>query len=96
MENTSTQSSSSTQQASAPAADCERVNTILDQLVVGQQPTEADEQYIVHHADDCSPCFDSIEKQRVFIGFLMTHVSRKGAPNSLPQTIMSRLQTEMA
>ncbi len=96
MENTSTHTSSSTHKAPAPVADCERVNTILNQLAVGRQPSEADEQYIVHHVDDCSPCFDSIEKQRVFIGFLMTHVGRKGAPNSLPQTIMSRLQTEMA
>ena len=97
MEKTSTtQIPSPTQQASPPAADCERVNTILDQLVVGQQPTVEDEEYIVDHADDCSPCFDSIDKQRAFIGFLMSHVGRKGAPNSLPHTILSRLQTEMA
>lgn len=97
MENTSTTPiQSATQQAVQPAADCERVNTILDQLVVGQEPTVEDEEYIVNHADDCSPCFDNIEKQRAFIGFLMTHVGRKGAPVSLPQTILSRLQTEMA
>jgi len=96
MENISTKTPSPTQQVSSPAADCERVNTILDQLVVGQQPTVEDENYIVNHADDCSPCFDSIDKQRAFIGFLMTHVGRKGAPASLPQTILSRLQTEMA
>ena len=96
MKNISTPTPSPTQQASSPVADCERVNTILDQLVVGQQPTVEDENFIVDHADDCSPCFDSIDKQRAFIGFLMTHVGRKGAPNSLPQTILSRLQTEMA
>lgn len=97
MEKTSTtQIPSPTQQVSPPAADCERVNTILDQLVVGQAPTVEDEEYIVDHADDCSPCFDSIEKQRAFIGFLMTHVGRKGVPQALPQTILSRLEVEMA
>ena len=94
MENTSTAHIASlTQQTSSPAADCDRVNMILDQLVVGQAPTMEDEEFIVHHAEDCSPCFGDITKQKAFIGFLTTHVSRKGVPNTLPQTILSRLQT---
>lgn len=94
MKNTST-SPSLTQQVAQPAADCERVNTILDQIVVGQQPTVEDEDYLVDHAEDCSPCFDGIDKQRAFIGFLMMHVGRKGAPATLPQTILSRVKAEM-
>ena len=97
MENTSTaQTKTPTQPASLPVADCDRVNMILDQLVVGHEPTVEDEEYIVNHADDCSPCFKDIVKQQAFISFLTTHVGRKGAPSSLPQTILSRLQTEMA
>lgn len=93
--NSTTQTKSTTQQAVTPAADCDRVNMILDQLVVGHEPTVEDEEYIVSHADDCSPCFDDISKQQAFIGFLSTYVNRKGAPNSLSQTILSRLQVEM-
>ncbi len=97
MENTSTtQTKSPTQPTLSNAADCERVNMILDQLVVGNEPTVEDEEYIVNHADDCSPCFDDITKQQAFIGFLTTYVGHKGAPNSLSQTILSRLQVEMA
>ncbi|UOG74312.1 hypothetical protein MTX78_19605 [Hymenobacter tibetensis] len=96
MENTSTaQTKSTTQPISSEAADCERVNMILDQLVVGHEPTVEDEEYIVSHVDDCSPCFEDITKQQAFIGFLTTYVGHKGAPNSLSQTILSRLQTEM-
>ncbi|MBC6612066.1 hypothetical protein H8B15_14145 [Hymenobacter sp. BT507] len=76
--------------------DCERVNTILDQIIVGNDPTLEDEEYFISHAEDCSPCFDSIDKQHIFIDFLAQHVGRKGAPSSLPETIMNRLQVKMA
>ncbi len=94
MESTST--TAPNQQAAATGPDCERVNTILDQIIVGQDPNEEDEEYFIHHAHDCSPCFDSIDKQHVFVDFLNEKVARKGAPASLPQTIMARLQAEMA
>ncbi|MCC2548297.1 hypothetical protein LJY25_17745 [Hymenobacter sp. BT175] len=95
MEATST---TKTNESEAPAngADCERVNTILDQLIVGTAPSAEDEDYIISHADDCSPCFDSIDKQRIFVGFLTEHVGRKGVPTSLSQTILARVQAEMA
>ncbi|SDX78950.1 hypothetical protein [Hymenobacter psychrophilus] len=76
--------------------DCERVNTILDQIIVGQDPSAEDEQYFVSHAEDCSPCFDSLEKQQIFIDFLGQHVARKGAPVTLSQRILARVQGEMA
>ncbi|MBC6990894.1 MULTISPECIES: hypothetical protein [Hymenobacter] len=76
--------------------DCERVNTILDQIIVGQDPTLEDEEYFVNHAEDCSPCFDSLDKQRVFVDFINQRIGRKGAPESLSQNILARVQTEMA
>ncbi|QNP53852.1 hypothetical protein [Hymenobacter qilianensis] len=94
METTST--TAPNQQVAASGPDCERVNTILDQIIVGQDPNEEDEEYFIHHAEDCSPCFDSIDKQQVFVGFLNEKVGRKGAPSSLPHTIMARVQAEMA
>ena len=58
--------------------------------------SEADEDYLIDHADDCSPCIDDIKKQQVFIGFLNQRVSRRPAPSALPKTIMARLHAEMA
>lgn len=92
----STSTTASNQTAAATGPDCERVNTILDQIIVGQDPNEEDEQYFINHAEDCSPCFDSIDKQHIFVDFLNEKVGRKGAPASLPQTIMARVQAEMA
>lgn len=76
--------------------DCERVNTVLDQLAEGHATTAEDEDYLIHHADDCSPCFDDIKKQRIFIDFLGQRLTRKTSPNHLPQAIMARLQAEVA
>ncbi|UYZ58874.1 hypothetical protein [Hymenobacter latericus] len=80
--------------ATATGADCERVNTILDQIIVGQEPNVEDEEYFVNHAEDCSPCFDSIDKQRVFVDFLNQYVGRKGVPAGLSANILARVQSE--
>ena len=87
---------------SAPAVlphggtDCERVNTVLEQIAEGQPVTVEDEDYLYDHGTDCSPCFDGIKKQHVFIGFLNARLSRKTSPNDLPQTIMARVHAEVA
>jgi hypothetical protein len=77
-------------------ADCERVNIVLDQLLEGRMLAEEDEDYLINHADDCSPCFEDIKKQQVFVTFLKQKVSHKTAPSALPHAIMARLQAEMA
>ncbi|WP_046245273.1 hypothetical protein [Hymenobacter terrenus] len=76
--------------------DCERVNTVLDQLIEGQVVTAEDEDYLYDHATDCSPCFDDIKKQRIFINFLNQRVSRRPIPARLPESIWARVTAEMA
>lgn len=82
---------------SAPAVlpdggpDCERVNTVLDQLTEGQPITAEDEDFLYDHGTDCSPCFDDIVKQQIFIGFLNARLGRKASPADLPQSIMARV-----
>jgi hypothetical protein len=94
MENTATTTTKSSDPAIAPpndGPDCERVNTVLDQLIEGHAVAEADEDYLYDHATDCSPCFDSIEKQRVFVNFLNQRVARKPIPTSLHAAILARI-----
>jgi hypothetical protein len=99
MEHTATTSTN----ASAPVApnpdngpDCERVNTVLDQIIEGKSVAAEDEDYLYDHASDCSPCFDSLEKQQVFVNFLNQRVARKPIPASLHQAILARVGAEMA
>ncbi len=82
--------------SSVNGPDCERVNTVLDHLIEGQPVTAEDEDYLYDHATDCSPCFDDLEKQRVFIGFLNQRVSRRPIPTTLRDAIMARVRVEMA
>ena len=80
----------------ADGPDCERVNTVLDQLIEGQPLTAEEEDYLYDHATDCSPCFDDLEKQRVFIGFLNQRVTRQPIPASLHDAILARVGAQMA
>jgi hypothetical protein len=97
------QSATTTTNMSAPVAvapnngpDCERVNTVLDQIIEGQLVTAEDEDYLYDHATDCSPCFGDIKKQQVFINFLNRGVSRRTSPASLQHSILARVSAEMA
>ena len=76
--------------------DCERVNNVLDQLIEGQPVSAEDEDYLYDHATDCSPCFDDIKKQHVFVDFLNQRVSRQSIPASLHQAILARVGAQMA
>ena len=76
--------------------DCERVNTVLDQLIDGKPVTAEEEDYLYDHGTDCSPCFDDIQKQRIFIDFLNQRVSRQPLPARLPAAILARVHAEMA
>jgi len=93
-----TQTNTSAPVAATPdnGPDCERVNTVLDQLIEGHAVTAEDEDYLYDHATDCSPCFDDITKQRVFINFLNQRVSRRPIPPSLHDAILARVKTEVA
>lgn len=82
--------------ASDNGPDCNRVNTVLDQLIEGQLVTTEEEDYLYDHGSDCSPCFDDLDKQRIFINFLNRQVSRRSIPASLPHTILVRVGAEMA
>ncbi len=97
------QSATKKTNSSAPIAtvpdngpDCERVNTVLDQLIEGQPVTAEEEDYLYDHGTDCSPCFDDIKKQHIFIDFLNQRVSRRPIPARLPEAIMARVSAQMA
>ncbi len=86
---------------SAPAVlpdsgtDCKRVNNVLDQIAEGQPITSEEEEYLYDHGTDCSPCFDDIKKQAIFISFLKERLGHKVSPDGLPQSIMARVSAEV-
>ena len=77
--------------ATAHEPDCEHVNDLVDQLAEGSPLTAADEDYLLNHHDDCSPCFDDIRKQHIFVSFLTDRVARRQSPTALHTTILSQV-----
>ena len=92
---TATNSTNSAMYAPAPAApaqpDCDRVNDLVDQLADGSPLTATDEDFLYHHHDDCSPCFDDIKKQHIFVEFLTKQVARRQSPVNLHGTILAQV-----
>lgn len=71
--------------------ECGKVMEILDKMIEGYASYE-EETFFGDHAEDCSPCFEDLERQRLFIQFLNTTVPNKGVPGTLIDTIKSRIQ----
>jgi hypothetical protein len=71
-------------------SDCDKVMAILDKMIEGYATYE-DEVFFGNHAEDCPPCFDGLEKQRLFIQFLNKTIQLKGAPASLIDSIKANI-----
>lgn len=86
----------STQTAPLPDAaeaetDCDKIAAVLDRVEAGDvSPEEVD--YLLDHAQDCSPCFSSIDKQRLFIAFVQGNVRLKGVPAELANAIRASIE----
>lgn len=81
--------------AAATADDCEKVASVLDKVAAGDASPE-EVEYLLASAEDCSPCFDSIEKQRLFVSFLKGNLRQHGVPADLAAAIRQRIQQEEA
>lgn len=71
-------------------ADCEKVVGVFEKWLKGKATNE-DEEYLAAQADECSPCFESIDQQQLFVTFLNKALSRPGTPASLVETIKSKI-----
>lgn len=71
--------------------DCDKVVGVFEKWLEGKATLE-DEEYLAEIASDCSPCFESIEKQRLFVDFLNQSLHRQGVPASLVDSIKLKIQ----
>lgn len=79
--------------AAEPETDCDKIATVLDKVEAGDvSPEEVD--YLLDHAQDCSPCFSCIDKQRLFIAFVQGNVRHKGVPATLANAIRDSIAHE--
>lgn len=71
-------------------SDCEKVQGVFEKWLEGVATSE-DEAFLAERADECSPCFESIDKQQLFVKFLNASLRRPGTPATLADTIKSRI-----
>ena len=77
--------------AFGPETDCQHVNELVDHLAEGLPLTAADEEYLLDHRGDCSPCFDDIRKQHIFVEFVNARVARRVSPSALHGNILAQV-----
>lgn len=70
--------------------DCEKVKGVFEKWLEGAA-TKEDEDFLAEQSDECSPCFESVDKQRVFVQFLQASLRQPGTPASLADTIKSKI-----
>ena len=78
-------------QGATAEADCDKIATVLDRVETGDASAE-EVDYLIDHAQDCSPCFSSIDKQRLFIAFVQGNVRLKGVPAELANAIRASIE----
>lgn len=91
----SARASAPPQAAPQAETDCGKLAIVLDKIEAGDA-TSAELEYLIDNAQDCSPCFSSIEKQRLFIAFVQGNVRQKGVPAALAATIRQSIAQEVS
>lgn len=70
--------------------DCEKVVDVFEKWLEGNATLE-DEAFLAEQADECSPCFETLGHQQVFVKFLKASLPRPGTPTSLVDTIKLKI-----
>jgi len=77
--------------AEGKETECEKVSKLLD-LVIDGEATSEDQQYFNHHIEECIPCFESHQKQKLLKGLVSGHLKRVIVPISLAHLIKAKIQ----
>jgi len=77
--------------AEGQETECEKVAHLLDLIIDGE--ASANEQaYFNNHIEECVPCFESHQKQKLLKGLVSGHLKRVIVPESLALTIKAKIQ----
>jgi len=71
-------------------SDCDKVVGVFEKWLKGNATLE-DEAFLAAQADECSPCFENIDEQQLFVKFLNTALARPGTPAALADSIKSKI-----
>ena len=72
-------------------SDCDKIALLLDLMIDGEASTE-EQSYFNTHIEECVPCFESHQKQKLLKGLVSGHLKRVIVPESLALSIKARIQ----
>ncbi|WP_242923680.1 anti-sigma factor family protein [Pontibacter liquoris] len=71
--------------------NCEKIIKLLDAVVDGE--ASAEEQIFFNgHIEECVPCFESHQKQKLLKGLVSGHLKRRIVPDRLAFSIKAKIQ----
>lgn len=72
-------------------SECDKIALLLDLMIDGE--ASADEQFYFNtHIEECVPCFESHQKQKLLKGLVCGHLKRIIVPESLALSIKAKIQ----
>lgn len=77
--------------AEGQETECEKVAYLLDLIVDGEASSD-ELTYFNHHIEECVPCFESHQKQKLLKGLVSGHLKRVIVPQSLAHAIKAKIQ----
>lgn len=72
-------------------SECDKVAHMLDLMIDGEASIE-EQSYFNTHIEECVPCFESHQKQKLLKGLVSGHLKRVIVPESLALSIKARIQ----
>jgi anti-sigma factor RsiW len=72
-------------------AECEKVVYLLDVIIDGEASSE-EQAYFNQHIEECMPCFENHQKQKLLKGLVSGHLKRVIVPESLAVSIKAQIQ----
>ncbi|SIT91045.1 zf-HC2 domain-containing protein [Pontibacter indicus] len=72
-------------------SECDKIVMLLDLMIDGEASSEQ-QAYFNTHIEECVPCFESHQKQKLLKGLVCGHLKRVIVPESLALSIKARIQ----
>ncbi|PVY43946.1 zf-HC2 domain-containing protein [Pontibacter virosus] len=72
-------------------SECDKIVKLLDLMIDGEASVE-EQSYFNTHIEECVPCFESHQKQKLLKGLVCGHLKRVIVPESLALSIKARIQ----
>ncbi len=72
-------------------SECDKIALLLDLMIDGEA-TSDEQSYFNTHIEECVPCFESHQKQKLLKGLVSGHLKRIIVPESLALSIKAKIQ----